>query len=203
MIPKELCHYTKKDIALEKILFEKKIRFGLIGLTNDPKESKWSPKAFMYPKSSGLTLEETSEVFNESERISKEEWKVLCMTKHLPKRKYREPMKNEIMAKFRHGYSRPRMWAQYADNHSGVCLIFDGKELHKKIEHELHDCCKIFQGAVTYKNYGSYVSEFIEYSDIVQYGLSDGIRIHYYKHYENITFFQNILIGKMRQNIDG
>lgn len=185
MIPKELCHYTKKDIALEKILFEKKIRLGLLGLTNDPKESKWSPMAIMPPQGYRLKPEELDQVVKESERVSKEEWKVLCMSQHLPKRKYREDMKNVVMSNFRHGYSRPRMWAHYAENHSGVCLIFDGKKLHENIDHELRDNHKIFHGAVTYKNYGAFVTEFIEYSDVIKYGLSDGIRMHYYKHYEH------------------
>ena len=30
-------------------------------------------------------------------------------------------------------FGRPRMWAQYGDNHQGVCLVFDRKDLEDKI----------------------------------------------------------------------
>ncbi|WP_411800844.1 DUF2971 domain-containing protein [Aeromonas caviae] len=33
------------------------------------------------------------------------------------------------------GFCKPRMWAQYAGNHSGVCLIFD-ESLFSKFFHE-------------------------------------------------------------------
>jgi len=185
MIPKELCHYTKRDTALEKILFGGKIRLGLLGLTNDPKESKWNPIAALYPENYMPKHEEMIQLGDEAQRVSKEEWKVLCMSQHFAVRKYKEETKNTVISKFRHGYSRPRMWAQYAENHSGVCLIFDGKKLHANIESALNGRCKIFSGSVTYKNYGAIVSELFDYSDILRYGLSEGVRAHYYKHYKH------------------
>ncbi|MCE9644709.1 MAG: DUF2971 domain-containing protein [Chloroflexi bacterium] len=183
MIPRELCHYTKKDTALEKILFKRQIRLGQLGLTNDPKESKWRSFAIIYPENykprDSYPFPESEEVY----RISKEEWKVLCMTQHLPKRKYKSLMKNEIMPRFQHGWNRPRMWAQYADNHSGVCLIFDGKILHSNIVSSLKDRCKIFHGPVSYKNYNAAVTRPIDYSDIIDLGLTNGIRKFLFEHH--------------------
>src|SRR5512139_2073937 len=158
MIPKEVCHYTKKNIALEKILFEKKIKFGLLGLTNDSKESKWKPITPISPANYMLTPYGIDQVYKEAERISKEEWKVLCMSRHFPIRKHRDSMKSAVISKFRHGYNRPRMWAQYAENNSGVCLVFDGKKLHANIKSSLTDKSKLFYGTVNYKNYGCIVS---------------------------------------------
>jgi hypothetical protein len=182
MIPKEVCHYTKKDIALEKILFERKIKLGLLGLTNDPKESKWNSVTII-STSSILPPDVVVRVNKECERVSKEEWKVLCMSRHFPIRKHRDSMKNEVVSRFRYGYNRPRMWSQYAENNSGVCLVFDGKKLHKNIQASLTEKSKLFHGAVNYKNYGCIVSENLDYYDVLKHGLSDAVRMHYHKNY--------------------
>ena len=51
-IPNEVCHYTKMEVALEKILPQQKLIFSKFGQTNDPRESdlwhfpfgSWGPK---------------------------------------------------------------------------------------------------------------------------------------------------------------
>jgi hypothetical protein len=89
MIPKELFHYTKKDTALEKILFERKIRLGQLRFTNDPKESKGVNIGLSYTGKKSR-MKWASEVITETRRAFGEEWNVLCMTKNLPKRKYQD-----------------------------------------------------------------------------------------------------------------
>jgi hypothetical protein len=76
------------------------------------------------------------------------------------------------------------MWAQYAENHSGVCLIFNGKKLHANIESSINESSKLFYGAVSYKNYGSIASQPLEYYDLIS-GLSEKVRMHYYRHYKH------------------
>jgi hypothetical protein len=46
------------------------------------------------------------------------------------------------------GYARPRMWAQYADNHKGVCLLFDKNKIDEKIQQKFKGKC--FPGTVGY-----------------------------------------------------
>jgi len=188
MIPKELCHYTKKDVALEKILFGKKIKLGLIGLTNDPKEGNQNKPVIMFSNISHQREFNPWEFSDETEKISKDEWKVLCLTKHLQGRTTNNTLKNVVSSRFRHGYSRPRMWAQYAENHTGLCIIFYGNKLNANINSALKDReqCQIFHGEVTYRNYNSVESKWLDYSDIIKYGLTNGIRKHYsdnYQHY--------------------
>lgn len=182
MIPKELCHYTKRETALEKILFGRKIKFSQLGLTNDPKETKFQTRGI----ADSLTDEPPyNDIANAAERIQKEEWKVLCLTKHLPKRKITDPIKKDFMYPFLPGYSRPKMWAQYAENHSGVCLIFNGDQLLQNIEKSLGDSCRILHGSVSYKNYGVVTTKFIDFSDIKTLGLTEGIRKHFLDHYKD------------------
>lgn len=181
MIPKELCHYTKRDTAIEKILFNRQLKLGRLGLTNDPKETKTRTISVIsdYEKQYDLF-----DIAHKAEKVMKEEWRVLCLTKHLPTRKTYSN-RNVYLNFFAPGYCRPRMWAQYAENHSGVCLIFDGKRLAAEIECKKKRGYQVFCGAVSYYNYDSIVSKSIDYSDIETLGLLNGIRRHYYNYYEH------------------
>lgn len=49
------------------------------------------------------------------------------------------------------GWARSRMWAQYADNHKGVCLIFDKEKLVKSFK-KAFDSCETYCKEVTYTN---------------------------------------------------
>lgn len=42
------------------------------------------------------------------------------------------------------------MWAHYAEDHKGVCLVFRGKTLNRNIQKELGNKCKIFEGKVNF-----------------------------------------------------
>lgn len=189
-IPNEVCHYTKKNTALEKILREKKIKFGLLGLTNDPKESKMRQVNLISIGRMYYDRDLEPKVKEESYRIISSEWKVLCMTQSSEARKFKNPNKNEIMSRFRHGYNRPRMWAQYAENHSGVCLIFDGKKLHTNISSSLDETSQLFKGAVNYENFSAFVSRPMESFDLLiksrdPIKFTETIRAHYLLHYEH------------------
>ena len=49
------------------------------------------------------------------------------------------------------GWARSRMWAQYADSHKGVCLIFDKENLVKSFKNAF-DACDTYCKEVTYTN---------------------------------------------------
>jgi len=182
MIPKELCHYTKRETALEKILFNKQIKLGRLGLTNDPKESK--TRSHVIPSGSGYKLHTQFKNINTAvEKVSKDEWKVFCLAKSLPIN-LENTRENVYRGLFAPGYSRPRMWAQYGENHSGVCLIFDGERLSKNIE-SLKDKNKIvIHGPVSYDNYDKSISNHLDLSDIKNLGPLRAVRKYYYDNYE-------------------
>lgn len=185
MIPKELFHYTKKDTALEKILFEQKIRLGQLRFTNDPKESKLAIGLSYRIGNKKSQTEWTHKAFTEVERVFKEEWNVLCMTKNIPKRKYQDTNKNYVMMQSRYGFTHPKMWAHYGENHSGICLVFDGKKLNTNIVATLQNRCKIFSGSVNYKNYGLSHKPLND-SYIDKYGLTEGVRKYFFDNYQKL-----------------
>ncbi len=131
VIPTEVCHYTGMDTALEKILSGKKIRLGNITLTNDPRESK--ERIFSYK-----VAVENGEIsrFEYGYEKSLREWRVFCTSCH------NDPMwgldfVNIPLHLDKYGIGHSSMWAHYAGNHKGVCLLFDGKILDKNIQKTL------------------------------------------------------------------
>jgi hypothetical protein len=158
LIPTEVCHYTSKETAMKHILESKKIRLGRLGLTNDPRESKrwivpnvvWGDE--LTKEGEKEVAESTLMIDQEVNRILQEEWRVLCTVSH----NYPYSDSYEGKKEYDHhdyGFSHSRMWAQYANNHSGVCLLFDGKKLDDNI-HQYFDLtgahCPIFHGFVRY-----------------------------------------------------
>ena len=92
MIPNEICHFTKTEIAIENILSEKRLRIGQLKFTNDPRESRPKEPILFHrndlpiisnPKGNKLK----SELYSQYQRVQLNEWKVLCVTLHKPKRK--------------------------------------------------------------------------------------------------------------------
>jgi len=50
------------------------------------------------------------------------------------------------------GYARPRMWAQYAENHRGVCIVLDRESLNQAVRSKYpdHDDSWVRDGRVRY-----------------------------------------------------
>jgi hypothetical protein len=150
-----ICHYTKLKVALEKILPSKKLRLGQMGVTNDPRESKPWTFPIPYTKDSEVNPicnQNVLKALDEVNRVMKEEWKVLCFTldRSNPDKISEDPIEITYAQYFDPEYARPRMWAQYAENHTGVCLLFDREKLDQNLQRELGERCEIFQGEVVY-----------------------------------------------------
>ena len=195
MIPEEVCHYTKANTAL-KILSTKKLRISQFKVTNDPRESKERNAAIIWVTydagdikkgytslSSNPTQDKIAQQIHQiANRIALEEWKVLCVTLHRPAKAVSDIQDEVYNHCIRHGYSRPRMWAQYAENHTGVCFVIDAKKLNEIIHNTLNSRCKIFQGRVSY-NYKRLVHNTIpikdEVGDINEEDLIKELRSHY------------------------
>ena len=58
--------------------------------------------------------------------------------------------KTDLRADYYYGYYRPRMWAQYAEQHQGVCLVFDKEKLLKCFEKSLSAKGDLYYGEVDY-----------------------------------------------------
>ena len=118
-------HYTKRETALEKILPTGKIMLNVLEKTNDPREYlDWGITGIggsedMKPFWQALAL------VNENR---KQKTKVLCMTL--------DDMQHRRFGLMRRGFARSRMWAQYGEAHTGVCLIFDKSALEAEVKRD-------------------------------------------------------------------
>jgi hypothetical protein len=163
-IPEEVFHYTKKSTALEKILFDKKVKISQFEFTNDPRETR--ERLFHFISLDDERNDTADWIRRETVRIIKQEWKVLCVSQHHPK--LNPPYisildKHEVLNPndssslyfntFMAGSYRPRMWAQYAENHQGLCIKFNGVKLDNRIRDQLGSSCKICCGEVIYSDH--------------------------------------------------
>lgn len=128
----KLFHYTRPDAALEHILPTGQLRFGPLPRTNDPREFApvWPGIAGFVPDDQPLTGGNPFELVEEANELLRGSVHLLCLTEDRPSR-----WKN------RYGYGngpcRARMWAQYAANHTGVCLAFDRQRLIDAAKNQL------------------------------------------------------------------
>jgi hypothetical protein len=172
MIPNEVFHYTKKDTAIEKIFFEKKIRLGQLAFTNDPRESK--TRLFLDKedhKPNEDFLSKLGLITHEVNDILSKEWKILCLSQNHPDYEGGTDI-------FRRGDCRPRMWANYAENHRGICLRFDGAKLNQQIENQLGESSTVFHGPVIYDDKRAITVERIDYSKIEKIGVRNAMRTY-------------------------
>jgi hypothetical protein len=164
-LPGEVFHYTSKDVALEKILYEKRLRLSQFKFTNDPKESKdWVvPLAGLGIPPADFSVRDKDLIDREISKIKLREWKVLCVSKNHPNLETATANEKARMREsypFLSGDCRPRMWASYASEnagenrgkHTGVCIRFNGSKLDEHVRTELSSQYQIFRGSVEYND---------------------------------------------------
>ena len=120
---KYLYHYTSLNRAFEHILHEGKLLLASLKLTNDPRESKdwnWTFRNISHEIDIAIpSVEELVTVSSEINLKIKRDCKLCCFS-------IDDKTKNLYSGR---GWGHPRMWAQYADKHKGVCLVFDKDKL--------------------------------------------------------------------------
>jgi hypothetical protein len=139
-------HYTDLKKGRE-ILQTRKFKFGSITNTNDPKEKReWK----FTPHTNGgfdLSKVDTNELSDELSRALKQNTKVGCFCRD------RQPLSGDHTRDiFLRGWSKPRMWAQYAGKHTGVCLVFDRQLLDKAVCKTFGFYSRNYRGNVSYIN---------------------------------------------------
>jgi hypothetical protein len=120
-------HYTKLTTA-RKILSSRSLKMGKFASTNDPKESKqWFFSPFT-AKQTGFGSFDSKSFSTRFSAALKQSTRVACFSCD-----QQGLTGDHIRDFFLRGWSKPRMWAQYAGNHRGVCLVFDREALHEAI----------------------------------------------------------------------
>ncbi len=168
-----LYHFTKSDIALTKILPLKQLRLNDIEKTNDPREYKTLGFGII----DNVTLKLNSENLK-PEKISKE-IKRNCKVSGFCKDYY-------VEKEWWDGFNLFRMWAQYGENHKGVCLVID-KDLFIEENENIFSDPFTFYKSIKYTNKDPY--KFINYKEINSEGLDDYIE-NFIRSYYKYLFFR-------------
>jgi hypothetical protein len=142
-----LFHYTSRGTALEHILPTGRLRFGRLPRTNDPREfgGIWFGMSGFLPEDEDLTARDPFELGAEADELLRAKVHLLCLTED-------QPSQGAEQARYGTGPRRARMWAQYSENHTGVCLCFDGKTLIETAESQFgtRSGLSLLHGAVSY-----------------------------------------------------
>ncbi|MDR7000995.1 DUF2971 domain-containing protein [Neobacillus niacini] len=149
-------HFTSLSTAIEHILYNGTLRLSPFTGTNDPKENKdWIPTLALTGDIRHLQIEEIKSIFNEKKAGAS----LICFSEDRVPPPLSSLGMNAHMAPFRDkyykGYYRPRMWAQYADNHKGFCLGFNKERLIREARRLFEPSGRIIEGSVSYSEYNS------------------------------------------------
>lgn len=147
-----LFHYTTYSAALG-ILLSQQMRLGPLVNKNDPLE-------FEDHRDDGRVIhgnpsnEELAVIIGDYKNAVDEKMRSVRFASFAMDMPFCNPPKDSQENYYNNlskGWARSRMWAQYADNHKGVCLIFDKENLVKTFEKSFGSC-EIHYKEVTYTN---------------------------------------------------
>jgi hypothetical protein len=164
---KYLYHYTTVT-KLIKILSSQELRFSSLNQTNDTTESKTKIRFLEDDEKENIDNEQ-ARIINQYITQRNKNVCLLCFSKDVKlkptekeriKQLYADPDRDIFFDVTGRGFALPRMWAQYAGNHEGACLVIDKKELEKRIK---NDVANFQQGSVQYK--GAFSPYFIGKKD--------------------------------------
>jgi hypothetical protein len=112
--------------------------------------------------------------------------KVLCFTMDYPDKPQ--------SISFGRGFQHPRMWAQYASNHTGVCLVLNKERFLEAIDAELGGLEQFWMGHVDYIDRDYYASKAMtcDLKECSGHGIADYLNNHIAKHYRDLYFRKNI-----------
>lgn len=126
-----LYHYTKASTAIDFILYDEKLRFNESRKSNDPIESRTARRGTLFTGREADRTQEKQEMYDSQylhEYISnlENQFYQICFCKN----KMGDLFANEgYFSDFNgheelFGFTKLRMWEQYGDNYSGVCLAY-------------------------------------------------------------------------------
>jgi len=151
-----LFQYRSADTAIKHILHGGTIRLGSLVGTNDPRET--DPWFFGMSGDDPLLISDP-EAFSRKflewqrdvDRVLKWGCRVGCFSQDEPDQ---TPGLGDLDVRvhtLRQGYDHDRMWAQYADYHTGICVFFDKARLIRTMEEYAHcEEAQMIHGPVEY-----------------------------------------------------
>jgi len=122
-MPPILAHYTKIETLIEHILPSKKLKLSKLTELNDPLENRWKYDHISY-QGWKAPPEHCWEALKQEYQNLANCIKVCCFSAENTQKPNAQI------------YKKMRMWAQYAQNHKGVCILFDKEKLILKADQQ-------------------------------------------------------------------
>lgn len=126
-----LYHYTSISSAA-KILHTDSLKFSKLSRMNDTMEAK--PIITSYNPNHSQTMTEIVQYFQNTNRTKLQ---LLCLSRDYSRSRTKVDDYTKYADYSGRGFALPRMWAQYAANNCGVCLIFNKSLLIQLIKDTL------------------------------------------------------------------
>lgn len=183
-------HYTKPGKAIKFILKDRTLLLNSLSETNDPKESKeWQLISWTVSNAPPESFSDESIPKEVANRL-KSTVSLACFCADAPG--LSGVHLDDILLR---GLARPRMWAQYGQDHRGFCLVFDKEKLLSRIRQQFPKKLFLF-GPVCYKN-RSVVQSFepnafrLEFDRLQEIGIEAYVREHM------LTYFKELYLEKL------
>jgi hypothetical protein len=180
-----LCHYTRADTAFSHILPSGRLRMNPYMLMRDPLESRqphfWVPNGGLGDDAEfSLYTQVVNALGYRRGRL-----RLLSLTRG----DERPGTATELP--FRCPWARARMWEQYADNHSGVCLVFDRQAMLDAIRRDLGG--EYWDGPVQYTTAGfaGSAGAQIDLDTFRRLGVEQAADLHVQAHHRDLFFLKN------------
>jgi hypothetical protein len=140
-----LYHYTKATTARDCIFKNRQLRIGSYANTNDPKESRAWEFDLGTNENRDLGKYKISDMSIWLSAELKQRTNLVCFSRDTA-----TLTGDHLKDIFNRGFSKPRMWAQYADRHTGVCIVFDWIKLTRLIQSQFGSAHLVLGGPVSY-----------------------------------------------------
>jgi len=189
---KYLYHYTTVDKAVGFILKDKTLMFNSLRNTNDPKESKDWKFDFHIGNGASPSHAESMKLWETVSKEIKSNCKILCFSKDKPG--LGDDFFNDIYLR---GFAKSRMWAQYGDDHKGVCLIFDKKKIEALLTAQFSSISDLYATDIKYKNRPLKGDIFkspytLHYPLLKELGVSEYVKRHIHTHNNELIFEKSL-----------
>jgi hypothetical protein len=176
-------HYTRWERLLD--IAHNGFRLGPLAYMNDPRESKnW----YLGHTTFGNREPIDSSILWKEAMDYRRQVKVASFSRDIP-----GYTREEI--RFRSGYARPRMWAQYAGNHTGVCIVINRDGLDHAIRSQLggRENSWFVSGPVEYVDQPVQdpSTQSVQVSEVDSRSIADLVRDYFYEHRERIFFVKH------------
>jgi hypothetical protein len=145
LFDKYLYHYTSFETAQMYILPSSELRMSPFSVVNDPLEYKFDAE-LVFTSNQQIDLDidyQYKSMFND---IICDKTKVMCFSQD--SREKLIELSNYVNVDLGRGYAKPRMWSQYADNHKGVCLVFEKEKIINSFNNTFQ--CKKLMNKIIY-----------------------------------------------------